>query len=282
MYKEVFGFSIWTTIISICQRLIFNITPSILAALTDSANIAIFGISSIIEGYVYIFASAINGMFLPKVSRIISKDSGHKEILPLMIKIGRIQLLIIGLIVVGFISVGQSFIILWMGQKYDLVYYCAIAMLIPSIISLTQEIANTTVIADNKVKYQAYVFISMAIVNIALSIIFTKYFGVVGASLSIFIAYMVRTIGMNIIFYRKLHINVIIFFKECHIKMGPALIITLLLGILIDNFILIDGWVGLLLKIVIIIIVYIVITWLFAMNQYEKDLFAGTFKKIFQ
>lgn len=102
IYKEIFGFSIWITVIGICQRFIFNIIPLILGALSGAENIAIFGLASIIESYVYTFASAINGMFLPRISRIVANNEEQKEILPLMIKVGRIQLLVIGLVCVGF------------------------------------------------------------------------------------------------------------------------------------------------------------------------------------
>ena len=44
MYKEIFSFSIWVTLSSLAQRLIFNITPSILGIVANSTSIAIFGI----------------------------------------------------------------------------------------------------------------------------------------------------------------------------------------------------------------------------------------------
>lgn len=169
-----------------------------------------------------------------------------------------------------------------MGADYSLVYYCALVMIIPSIFSLTQEIADTTLVAVNKVKYQAYIFICMAITNIILSLIFTRLWGVIGASLSIFLSYILRTVGMNIIYYRELHIDVFHFFKECHIKMATALIATLITGILIESFISISGWLGLLFKIIIITIAYVVIIWRFAMNEYEKNIFTSTAKKLFQ
>ena len=69
MLKEIFGFSLWTTIGSLAQRLIFNITPSIIAAVsvTGAVGVALFGLGQTIEGYVYTFATAINGMFMPRI-----------------------------------------------------------------------------------------------------------------------------------------------------------------------------------------------------------------------
>lgn len=73
MLKAVMSFSIWVTIIQLAQRCIFNIAPSILAVYATSASITILGIAICLEGYTFSFANAINGMFLPKVSRMIAE-----------------------------------------------------------------------------------------------------------------------------------------------------------------------------------------------------------------
>lgn len=96
--KEIAGYSGWVTVISLAQRCIFNIAPSILGALSGSIAIAILGIAISLEGYVYTFANALSGMFLPKISRILADDG---DVLPLMIKIGRIQIIITALIIGG-------------------------------------------------------------------------------------------------------------------------------------------------------------------------------------
>ena len=123
-FKEIVGFSGWVTVMSIAQRFIFNIAPSILGALSGSTSIAILGIATTLEGYTYTFANAINGMFLPKVSRIVSNDNG--DVLPLMVKIGRIQIYITALIVFGVICFGDHFIQLWVGTEFKDSYLCAL------------------------------------------------------------------------------------------------------------------------------------------------------------
>lgn len=82
LLKSVLGFSIWVTIIQLAQRCIFNIAPSILAAFASSSAITVLGIAICLEGYSYTFANAINGMFLPRVSRMIASND-RSEILNL-------------------------------------------------------------------------------------------------------------------------------------------------------------------------------------------------------
>lgn len=80
---------------------------------------------------------------------------------------------------------------MWRGKDFIESYHCAILLILPSIIYLTQGIANITIIALNKVKLQSYVFMGMATINIVLSIMFSKFWGVFGASLAICNNYVV-------------------------------------------------------------------------------------------
>ena len=155
LLRAVFSFSIWVTVIQLAQRCIFNLAPSILAAFANSVSVYILGIAICLEGYTYTFASAINGMFLPRVSRMIANDK-REEILKLMIRVGRIQIYIIGLICVGFICTGREFIQAWLGDGYSEVYICALMIILPSFLQLPQEIGSTTIVAEGKVKHQAH------------------------------------------------------------------------------------------------------------------------------
>ena len=104
IYKELFSFSVWTTLISISQRLTYNMAPSILAITTGSVAVAIYSPASSIGSYYFNIAVAINGLFLPTISRYISNNENEK-ITQLMIKVGKFQSAILGLIFIGFFCV---------------------------------------------------------------------------------------------------------------------------------------------------------------------------------
>lgn len=276
MVGEIFNFSAWSTIVSIAQRFIFNITPSVLGALSGTISISIFGIASSLEGYVYLIANAINSLFLPKVSRLVIKENASDNLLKLMIKVGRIQLAIIGLILIGFITLGKEFILLWMGEDYILSYYCAIFLILPSIVYLPQRIGNTAIVALNKVKLQAFVFIVMASVNIVLSVVLSYFFGALGASISICLSYFIRCAGMNIIYYKSLEINIIKYFKGCHIKLAIPLFLTLAVGIFVNYLFINQNWIIFILKGTLLVTAYLIIMWVLGFNKYEKDLIKST------
>lgn len=274
MLKDITGFSLWTTVQSIAQRFIFNITPTVLGVVSGSASITMFGLASTLEGYVYKFSEAINGMFMPKISRATLGQETGEAILPLMIKVGRIVLTITALLVIGIITLGQNFISVWLGDGYQTVYVCTVLLILPAIMHLPQQVANTTVVVLNKVKSTGIVFLIMAGVNLVLSFIFGYFWGEVGCSISICIAYFVRTILMNVVFKTKLNIDVFRFFKECHGKMSVGLILTLFCGFFIGKYIVIGtGWIAFSVQVVLLTLAYVVIMWLVGWNSYEKKLF---------
>ena len=282
--KKIFGFSMWTTLSGIAQRLICNITPSIIAIIssTGSVGVAIFGLASTIESYVFTFANAINGMFMPRISRIVAQNKKDTELMPLMVRVGRLQLILLGMIIIGFILFGKSFIVnIWGKDDFIQSYYCAVALIIPSLFFLPMQIANTTIIVENKVKLETFVLVIMGVTNIVFSLVLTKFMGAIGASIAIFIAYMVRTVLMSIIHNNVLHINMKYFIKNTFIKFIPAFIIVSLLGIGLRSF---DYTENVYLKffadVFVFILIYLMVLYKFTLNNDEKNLFFSFLRKI--
>lgn len=277
-FKSIVGFSGWVTVMSIAQRFIFNIAPSILGALSGSTAIAILGIAITLEGYTFTFSNAINGMFLPKVSRIVAEDNG--DVLPLMTRVGRILIYVISLIVFGVITLGQDFISLWVGDDFSQSYYCAVLIILPSLFQLPQEIGSQAIFAQDKVKKLSLVYIAMAITNVMGAVLLAPSLGAIGISISIFIAYFVRTIGMDLIFYRDLHINVFAFFRDTFAKMALPLILCLLIGFGCSHLIPLHSWIGFVTKGCVYVIGYSVVMYTMSMNESEKKLIAPLFNKL--
>ena len=276
-FREILGFSGWVTVIAVAQRCVFNLAPSILGALSGSTAIAILGIAITLEGYTYTFSSAINGMFLPKVSRIVADGKG--DVLPLMIRVGRIMIYVISLIVFGVVILGRDFIQLWVGPDFNESYFCAVLIILPSLLQLPQDIGIQTIYAKNKVRKLSTVYVVMAVTNIAGAIILAPSLGALGICISICIAYIIRTIGMDVIFYRDLNIDVFVFFRETFVKMVIPLALSLIIGFSCDYMIPLHSWVGLVVKGGLFVLGYCVVMFTMSMNSAEKELLASIFRK---
>ncbi len=276
--KEIFGYSIFSTISSLAQRFIFNFMPTILGAVASSSAIAVFGIASTLEGYTYLFSSAINGMFFPKISRIVNKDNHESSLLDLMIKVGRLQFTIVALIFAGFLCIGKDFIILWVGADYIDAYYGTLAMIFPSLLRVPQQIAQTSMLATNNIKTQSWIYCIGAVINVVIAYPLAMKVGAIGAMLSIGVANVVRFIIMNIAYYKKLKLNVLTFAKKCYLSMCPPLIISIIVGVIINNCFGESTWLNLIIRGIIVVVVYAGSMWFVAFNSYEKNLFFNLLK----
>lgn len=277
MTRKIFSFSLWVMVISIAKRLTLNITPSVLGITTGSADIAVFSVAMSIEGYVWSFASVFGSMFLPRVSKLIyGEKSSPKVIQELMIKVGRIQFLILASIVSIFIVAGKDFFLNWVGPDFERSYLIVLFLIIPGLVSIPQSIGYTALIASNQVKYNAYSKIIIAVISISLSYILSLKYGATGAGLSIFIGMIIgEVLVINIIFSRVLKINIWEFFKKCQISMSIPFAVVLFVGYFLNSYITDVTWLNLFIKVIVLFIIYIFSAYFLAINKYEKNLISG-------
>ncbi len=279
--KEIFSFSLWVMVISIAQRLILGITPSVLGMTSGSKEIAIFSAAIVIEGYIWTIASVFAGMFLPKVSKLIyGENSNPDAVQELMIKVGRIQFILLSAVVSIFIVAGKDFFLNWLGVSFEKSYTVTIFLILPGLITIPQEIASTALIASNNVKYSAYSRLIVAFISIVFSYLLSLKYGAIGSAVAIFAGYIVGgVIVLNYFYVKVLKINVWRFFKKCQIALSVPFIFVILTGIMLNYFFVEVSWFYTIMKIGILLIVFVLFSYFTGINKYEKDLIFGTIKR---
>ena len=277
IYKGIFSISFWSCIYGLAQRLIFNITPTILAMTVRNAAVAIsiFGVVSTIEGYCYIVTTAINGMFLSRISRILQKSNSEKELNHLAITVGRFQFVLNGLILLGLALVGREFLVLWMGPEFELAYYGVLFVTLPGLFFNALQIFHTTMIARNMVRDQAMIQIGMGLINVVLSFACSYLWGVVGATLSIFVAYSFRVVMTLLLIRNKLKMDIGEYIRSCYLKMGIGLVVTALICWPLAAYVESGTWMLFLLKAMLIAVVYALSQVVFGLTGSERRMLMG-------
>lgn len=279
MLKEIFGFSVWVMVLGVAQRLTYNIAPSILGVFSDSTAIAVYSPASAIAGYFYTFATAINGLFLPTISRKIAQKK-EDDILPLMTLVGRFQVVVLGLLWIGFIAVGREFMILWMGEEFLPAYYCTIILSLPTIFEYSQQIANTTILAKNKVKLQSIGLLGSALLNIVISSFLSDRFGATGVSVGICITAFINLIYINIVYYKVLKINVFEFYKKCYLTIVPPIVISIATSFALSKLVTSVSVLTILIKGSASVAVFFICVWLMHVKKNERKQLLGKTKSI--
>ncbi len=235
----------------------------------------------LIDSYNTTLANAINGFFLPIVTDLYVNTTGKARLNDLMIRVGRIQVLILGLVLVGFIILGREFINLSMGSDFEGSYYIALLLILPGIVILTLEIPNTLLLVIDKLKFRSYLNISGGIVGIIISILLSTKLGALGAGIGIFIgSVLFNLIGMNIIYWKRLKLNIPRFLKDCHLNLLVPILLSLIVGFIIQRILPADDWLQFALKVLLVGSFYIIIMWLVGMNSFEKQLIVSVINRI--
>lgn len=275
--KILFSFSVWVFLVSLAQRFRLTLVNTVLGVFANSTEIAIFAMGMVIEGLIWNFSSALNGLFLPKVSRMRQTDD-EESIMQLMIKIGRIQLYVIGLLFSGFVIFGRQFIYLWVGSDFSGVYYVVLFLTFTYLISLTQHIAADVVYAEGKVNYTGKAIFITSIIGLAGSCVVASRWGAVGCAACSGFALLIYNIWVNVFYKRELGIDVVRFFKECHLKIVPLMIMLIVLVFLFVIHINISNWIALFAAILIYIMLFSLLTF-YVMNEEEKNMFKRIFNR---
>ena len=270
LYKTLFGFTAWTTVISIMQRFTHSLAPTVLGMTSGSLEIAIHAPAVTLEQYFYTISNAVNGLFLPKVSRIIADKKEDTELLPLMVKVGRYQTALLGLIFIGFVSVGKQFMVLWMGEAYLKSYYCAVILMFPTFLSASQQIGHTTVIAKNLIKYKARCMIITGVAGLVLSYLLSFRLGAMGVCIGTAVTALANIVYMNIVFRKYAGIPMKSFYKQCYLKAIPCYGLGLLFGLVFSQVVPVAGWRGLLIKAFGVCVVYGALIWSIYLSRNER------------
>lgn len=280
LYKTLFSFTAWTTIISIMQRFTHSFAPSVLGITADATEIGLYSPAVTIEGYYYLIATAVNGLFLPRVSKYIADKQEHK-ISDLMIKVGKYQLIVMGLIFTGFVCAGNDFMVTWMrGAEYEKTYYCAMIIMFPSLISATMQIASTTVIAKKLIKYNALCMIVTGVLGLGISFGLSYYIGSLGVCIGTALTALANIIFMNFIYHKKAGINMLEFYKKCYVRAIPCFAITLTLGLIASHYVPYAGWTGIAIKGFITLVIFTLVFFTMYFTRQEKKNAFNRLKKI--
>jgi O-antigen/teichoic acid export membrane protein len=123
LIQEMIGFSAFVFLGSLVDMLFWATDKVILGMLASSTAVAVYNVGGTFNNMVMGLSTSISGVLVPKITGMVATKTDKSEWTALFIKVGRIQFLIIALIVSGFAVFGQVFIDFFDIQK--MLFRCA-------------------------------------------------------------------------------------------------------------------------------------------------------------
>lgn len=272
LLKEMWVFTFFIFLNQIIDQVNWMVDKLLLGRMSGTEEVAVYSIGGQINSLFIQLSTAVSSVFAPRVNRIVAESDDNGVLSGMMNRVGRVQFLILALIVSGFYFFGRPFIALWAGPGYEKAYPVALLLMIPVMVPMVQNLGIEIQRAKNKHKARSVVYACLALGNVVLSIFMIRLWGCVGAALGTAVSMIIGNgLFMNWYYHKRIGLNMLSFWKEIF-KFLPAFALVCLFGWVYTRFVPVNGWVMLLLSAGAFACVYGLIMWLLGLNGYEKQL----------
>lgn len=281
LMKEMTVFSSFIAMNMIIDQINWNVDKFILGRIKGTVAVAVYGIAAQLNTYYLSLSTSISNVFIPRVNRMIATDpNDNKELTTLFIKVGRVQFMVLSLIVSGLIFFGQPFINMWAGKEYSDAYYIVLLLIVPVTIPLIQNLGIEIQRAKNMHKFRSWVYLFIAILNVILIIPLSKLYGGIGSALGTAVSLIIGNgLIMNWYYHYRVGLNMKSFWHQI-VRLAISLIPPLISGLIIFLFIDLYNISLFLLYGSVYVIIFIASVWFLGMNKYEKNLITYPVMKI--
>ncbi len=254
-----------------------NLDNVILGAMTDSKTVTLYSTALSLFVTYSSLVTTVGTLFGPKATKLVAKNASPEELTDFVARTGRIQFMIAGLIIGGFVLFGKNFIMIWVGKDFLPIYPIVIALFIPATIPFVETTTEALLNAKMKRLGRSLILIAMCLVNLVVSILLTKKIGYWGATIGTGFSFVFGYgVLINIYLNKTLGLKIIRLFKN--VLKGTLFggIISMIIGSMLT--LLPDNLVCFCLKVVLYTMIYTFVIYLVSANEEEKNLIKGLLK----
>lgn len=270
LFKEAFIYMMLLFVQSVIIQFNGNVDNVVIGAVLGTVSVTVYSFAIQIFNMFETCATSISGVILPTITNQIHAGATPKQLEATVVKFGRVQWMVLGMILFGFICCGQEFFGLWLGEGFEDCWYLSLILMIPVIFPLTVNVCLAILKAKNQLAFRTISLAYSAVINVILTVIGTRIWGYWAAAAGTAIATVVGSvISMNIYYQKKLGIRIFKLYGKISGKITVCLVLAAIpCGAL--NWLVYGSWLSLILKVSAFVLVYGVTMLLFGLNQSEK------------
>ena len=277
MLRDVASYSVFIFINLAVDQLYANTDKVILARVKDSVAVGVYNNGANLNKDFNQFSTSISGVFLPNITKLITQKTPMEKISDIFIRIGRIQFIILSFIFSGFLIFGQRFVYFWLNvpehPHYGEVYYIALILMAPGLVSLSQNIGVSVLQAMNKRRIRSVMYLAIAVFNVAVSIPLAIKWGGTGSAIGTVIGNLLgQILFMNWYYWKKIGLDIPRFWKNVVFRIGVVVAAYTALGYFINGLLPEPSLIMLLVRIAVYSVLYVPVLWFLIANKEEKSL----------
>ncbi len=277
LMKDMGVFTFFVFLSIVVDEINWNSDRIVLGMFKGEEAVAVYGAAAQLNIYFMSMATMLTNVFVPRVHRLIAGGRPDKDVSDVFIKVGRIQFMIMCVIMIGFIAIGEGFMRFYTNESYveQGAFTIALMLMIPTIVPSIQNLGGEIQQAKNKHAFRSITYLIVAVVNVALSIPLCMRFGGVGAALGTSFTVIVGK-GLLMNWYYKKHIGLDIgAFWRAILRILLGMAVPLAVAIAMAVFWEITTVSQLLLGGAGIAVLACVCMWTLGMNKDDREMIAG-------
>lgn len=175
LFIEVLIFSSFVIINTVVDLMNKTLDKTILG-FYNADSVANYQLAYTIPSYLISFTSIISIVFEQPLNDAYYNGNGIEDVDKLFVKISKIQTFLTFLIVGGFIACGREFIYIWLDDSRLQVYYVACILMLTYSITCCNRLAISARRVQNLHIKASFIYLGIALVNIALSLVLVNIF----------------------------------------------------------------------------------------------------------
>lgn len=275
LFGEVAVFSSYLFMNMVIDQINWSVDQFIVGRFHGAIPVAVYGVAAMLNKQYLTFSTAISSVFVPRVNTMVASGADDRALSDLFTRVGRVQFLVLGLVISGYVFFGMPFVELWAGNGYRDSYYIGLLLMVPVTLPLLQNLGIEIQKAKNLHQFRSWVYLGVAVGNVALSIPLAQRFEGIGAAAATATSLIIgNVIIMNWHYQARVGLDIKEFWRQVlGVSLGllPAIGVGTMVVLFVDL-----SHVGALIGcIVAYVVVYVIGMWKLGMNEYERQLFGA-------
>lgn len=184
--------------------------------------------------YIYSIFSSLStipvSLYVPQVTKDVTSGLEGMELTKTLVQPCRLIVLVSGSVLFGFVACGRQFISIVYGEAYLLSWIMAILLMAPMFVNMSNAVALNVLDVKNKRIARSYLLMITTALNIVMTILGIRYFGIIAAAAATGISTLIQVVIMNIYYQKSVNIRVIYLFKNIYKGILPYQILGAVVG----------------------------------------------------
>lgn len=180
--RSMFGYSWKSFVAQVADLLRFRVDSFVIAGFLNLSLVTYYSVGARLMEYFVQFMVSCMGLMMPVFSQYEGRND-YRAIRKSLVNSTKISTALAVFIGASIVFYGKPFIERWMGPEFDSSYQVAVILVVPYVVALSQTPSINLLYGISKHHYYAVSNTSEGILNLLLSLILVKSYGIFGVAL---------------------------------------------------------------------------------------------------